>query len=503
MTGKIREIDESLSIRGGELYIEGCRATRLVELFGSPLFVVSEDQLRRNLNRYRKAFESRWSEGPVNILPAIKANTSLATRKVLTEEGAGCDVFSPGELYAALKTGTKPELISVNGGGKSAAHIRNCIKSGVRITVDDIDEIDLIEREARGLRKKAWIRLRLRPDFPNLWQPTGFANEMAPIDLGFQIYKSGIPTEHVYGIGKRAIESPHLELVGLHLHIGRHHYRMAFWRGVIKGYVKLIAELREKWGGWLPKELDIGGGIPSPRDPFGQMWNKLDELMYFVFWFVLILLKLLGTRLRYKIVSAALGLVMEKKQRNRKIPSIEQYAEEITTTLRRAFKKYKIDPKGMAIQIEPGRSLYGNASVHLSKVLSTKYQRSPIAYNWVILDTSYFFLTGGVIEQNFYNFLVANKADAKAVKFADICGRSCFADRLVPEVRIPDIKAGDVIAVLDTGAYQENSASNFNSMPRPASVMVKGNTAAVIKRAETEKDVFARDIIPKKMIRVV
>jgi diaminopimelate decarboxylase len=225
--------------------------------------------------------------------------------------------------------------------------------------------------------------------------------------------------------------------------------------------------------------------------------------MYLVFWVVLILLKLLGTRLRYKIVSRALGLVMEKKQRNRKIPSIERYAEEITATLRSAFKKHGIDPRGMALQIEPGRSLYGNASVHLSRVLSTKHQTAPIAYNWVILDTSYFFMTGGVIEQNFYNFLVANKADAKAVKIADICGKSCFADRLIPEVRIPEIVPGDVIAVLDAGAYQENSASNFNSMPRPASVMVRGDTAALIKRAETLKDIFARDIIPKKMIRVV
>jgi diaminopimelate decarboxylase len=85
------------------------------------------------------------------------------------------------------------------------------------------------------------------------------------------------------------------------------------------------------------------------------------------------------------------------------------------------------------------------------------------------------------------------------MKLADIVGRSCFADRFIPEVRIPEIVRGDIIAILDTGAYQEVSASNFNAMPRPATVLVKGNSTEIIKCAESQDEVFSRDIVPPRL----
>jgi diaminopimelate decarboxylase len=153
----------------------------------------------------------------------------------------------------------------------------------------------------------------------------------------------------------------------------------------------------------------------------------------------------------------------------------------------------------MTLQIEPGRSLYGNAGIHLSSVLKTKYQTLPITWNWVLLDTTYFFFAGGVFENNLHDFIWANKADHKPMKLADIVGRSCFADRFIPEVRIPEIVRGDIIAILDTGAYQEVSASNFNAMPRPATILVKGKSVEIIKRAESQDEVFSRDIVPQRL----
>jgi len=114
---EVRTIDESLSIKNGRLYVEECDAVRLVEEFGSPIFILSEKMLRSNVRRFQKAFEDNWPEGRVTIMPAIKANWTLATRKILTQEGAGVDVYSPGELRAALDSGADPEVISVNGGG--------------------------------------------------------------------------------------------------------------------------------------------------------------------------------------------------------------------------------------------------------------------------------------------------------------------------------------------------------------------------------------------------
>ena len=120
MSATAQRLDECLSIRDGELFIEDCQALELARRFGTPLHVVSEDQLRRNARRLESAFASRWP-GELLLLPSIKANSSLALRRILTDEGTGCDVFGPGELEAALRTGTEPERISLNGPMKDEA----------------------------------------------------------------------------------------------------------------------------------------------------------------------------------------------------------------------------------------------------------------------------------------------------------------------------------------------------------------------------------------------
>jgi diaminopimelate decarboxylase len=111
----MRQIDEALTIRDGHLFIEDVDSVALANRFGTPLFVVSEDQLRRNARAFVRAFDDRWREGPVRILPSIKANHALALRHILTDEGMGCDTFGASELSAALRGGVQPDLISVNG----------------------------------------------------------------------------------------------------------------------------------------------------------------------------------------------------------------------------------------------------------------------------------------------------------------------------------------------------------------------------------------------------
>lgn len=121
-----RRLDECLSIRGGRLFVEGSDAAELAQRFGTPLYVISEDQLRRNARRFVRAFGERWPEGPVRILPSIKANFTLALRRILTEEGLGCDTFGPGELEAALRCGVPPggDLAERRREGSGAARAR-------------------------------------------------------------------------------------------------------------------------------------------------------------------------------------------------------------------------------------------------------------------------------------------------------------------------------------------------------------------------------------------
>ena len=152
------------------------------------------------------------------MLPAFKANTLLATRQILSNEGAGADIYSPEELDGVLRTGVDPERVSVNGGGKSSDHLRNCVEAGVRITVEDVHEIDLIQQVAAELGTTAKIRFRVKPALPNLWRRTDFSQLSVPIDLGVQVYKSGIPPEYLPEMGRRVLAMPNVDLVGIHFH---------------------------------------------------------------------------------------------------------------------------------------------------------------------------------------------------------------------------------------------------------------------------------------------
>src|SRR5512145_3444399 len=123
----ITRLDDCLSKRDDRLFIEDCDTIDLVRQFGSPIFVLSEDQIRRNARRFRQAFQQGWPDGVVKVLPAAKANWALAVQRILADEGCGCDVYSTGELSAALDAGVHPQFISVNGVPKDAAHIYRSI----------------------------------------------------------------------------------------------------------------------------------------------------------------------------------------------------------------------------------------------------------------------------------------------------------------------------------------------------------------------------------------
>ena len=127
-------IDECLSVREGHLFMEDCDTVELATRFGTPLYVVSGNQLRRNAQRFVRVFSDRW-DGPVNILASIKANHVLALRRILSDEGVGCDTFGASELWAALSCAS-PRHSSVNGSGKSPELIEQAVATGCRITLD-------------------------------------------------------------------------------------------------------------------------------------------------------------------------------------------------------------------------------------------------------------------------------------------------------------------------------------------------------------------------------
>jgi diaminopimelate decarboxylase len=456
------QLDDCLSIRDGHLFVEECDAVELAQRFGTPLSVVSEDQLRRNARAFVAAFGDAWPEGPVRILPSIKANFTLALRRVLTEEGLGCDAFGASELEAAVRSRVPPELISLNGSVKGVSLLERAVSLGIRITLDSVAELRRVQEIARRAGAVAQVRFRLRPDLTSLAAPSDLFDGTVPIGRATQLYKPGIATDVLVDAGRAAVEAPELDVTGVMVHVGRHGTDPDIWRALARETVAIVARLRDAWNGWEPRELDLGGGFPMPRDPTGRALEH-------------------------------------RRADSGSAPAPPTYAAALAETLREELSAAGIDSAGLALEVEPGRALYGDAGIHFKIVLNVKNQSTPASLAWAETDTSEIFLPDLVFEHSRFPLIVASRADEAATETIEVVGSSCNFDVLAPGAQVPTLSAGDLLAFLDTGAYQDAGASNFNALPRPATVLVRGEEAGVVKRAETLEDVFARDVVPARL----
>jgi diaminopimelate decarboxylase len=457
-----RRIDDCLSVRDGRLLVEGVEAAELARRFGTPAYVVSEDQLRRNARRFTEAFASRWPEGPVAILPALKANTTLATRAILSQEGLGCDTFGAAELWAALRAGVEPAKLSVNGSIKDAALLETALGVGAKITLDSVEEWALAREIAARQGVEARVRIRVRPLVPDASPTSDLFGEEVPLGRAVAGYKAGIPTEELLAVNPAWARDERVRLVGAMVHFARHTASPDAWASMTHAFVATVARLSGAWGGWIPGELDLGGGLPTPRDPTGRLLSRLSA-------------------------------------RTDDAPPLEAFADAITGALRAGLRKRGLPTRGVTLEVEPGRGLYADAGIHLATVRHVKRETEPEPRVWVEVDTSEAFLPDGLIEHNRWQVVAATRADDEPRIVADVVGRSCGFDVLAPSVRLPAVAPGDVLAFLDTGGYQDAASSNFNAMARPATVLVRGDRGEVVKRAETIEDVFRRDTIPARL----
>ena len=263
-------------------------------------------------------------------------------------------------------------------------------------------------------------------------------------------------------------------------------------------YGRLIGELCRAWNGWQPGEIDVGGGMASPRDPHNEELPRSEFLVTALGYPFLVGLRVLGDRLYHAALSRIVRALTAARVPEAP-PALESYASTIAGTLRAELHCQGVATEGVRLQTEPGRALYGDTGVHLARVKVVKRQTQPIPYTWVLTDTTVFFLAGGVLEHNRHPVVVANRAAAPTTMKADVVGHSCYADQIVLGADLPEVAEGDVVAILETGAYQESSASNFNALPRPATVLVHGADAEIIKTAESADDVYARDRIPDRV----
>jgi diaminopimelate decarboxylase len=461
---EVTRIDESLSIRGRNLFMEDCDTVEIARQFGTPVFVVSEDHLRRNVHRYQSAFAACWPEGPVDILPAFKAAPYLATRRILSDVGTGCDTFGAAELEGALRCRTNPAMISVNGSIKTPDVIRRGIDIGARIVIDAPREMQICAVEAAKQNKSARVMLRLKPDLAGLKVRSDFAPKS--VRELTQMLRYGIPTNEILPLGAHLDQLTDLKLIGFHCHIGRYSTDQRVWKAYVNATIALIAELREAWDkpGWTPEIIDFGGGFAPPRNFDTDHGNRGGQA-----------------------------------------PDIETYAETILTELRAALIKHKFEPNGLRVAFEPGRGLHSDTGLHLSTVANIKHSTGRYKRSWAEVDTSEQFLGTYAMDPSDppFNFRVANRAHDALSETFDIVGKSCGGEMILLDAKTPMLKVGDIIALLDTGAYIETLACNFNALPRPGVVLVSGEEAEWIKRPETIDEVYARDVVPGRFMYAV
>jgi diaminopimelate decarboxylase len=450
---------DHLAIADGRLRVEGCDATELARRHGTPCYVVSEARLRANARRIASAFASGWPHGPVEVLPAFKAALSLAVRAILTDEGLGCDAFGGPELRAALRAGVPGERISLNGPRKDAATLAAAIAAGATITLDDAGELGALRAAVAAAGRPARVHLRLRPDYARIAAPSDFAADGTSVAQAAHAYKPGVPPEQAPALAKALLAEPGVELTGLMAHLGRHRADVETWALMAACVADAVGAVVAALDGWTPRELDVGGGFPAPRDPLRRA--PADD-----------------------------GSLAPTA------PPIEAIAAAIGDELDRGLAAAGVATDGLVLQVEPGRSLHADTGIHLATVQGVKRAADR---TWVETDTSEQFLLDTIIEGNRWPVVVAAHAGAPAAGRADLVGCSCGFDVLVAGVSLPEVGPGDVIALLDTGAYQESLATNFNALPRPATVLVSGARSEVVRRREREDEVFARDVVPDRL----
>jgi diaminopimelate decarboxylase len=455
--------DEVLGVRDGQLVIENEPVVGLAERFGTPLYVVSERQLRLNARRWRAAVVDGWPYGPSLVMPSLKANTSPALRVILNDEQLGCDVFGPNELEIALRFGVPTQKISLNGATKPEIALERAIKEGVRITLDSLDELERVISLARSIGRVATVRFRVRPALSGYDGRSELDLAGRPACVSVQEYRAGIPREELEECVYVAVRASEVDPSGFAAHATRQTADLAFWYAYAHEVGNTVATLARPHPEWVLREVDLGGGFAVPRDPCGRL--------------------------------------LEHRRGATLAPTPEEYVHVLVEGLTDGLAEGGLEPDGIGLEVEPGRGIYGNAGIHLARVLHIKRERAPVPRTWIETDTSEVFLPDTFIEHNQWTALLADDPGRSERVVAAMTGVSCGFDVLLPPMLLPVVRPGEVMAFLDTGAYQDAAASSFNAMGRPATVLVGEGEPTIIKRRETLDEVVSRDVMPVGLLR--
>ncbi|MBE7702939.1 MAG: diaminopimelate decarboxylase [Cyanobacteria bacterium SIG28] len=424
--------------RENNLTIGGCDLVELAKTYGTPLYVIDEVSLREICKEYKSAFKDYKN---INMMYASKALCSLATSKIIADEGFGFDTVSAGEIYTVHKAGANMSKVLFNGNNKTSREIELAIDLGVgRFSVDNFYEAELLNQIAGKKNTTVSILLRVAPGIEchtHEYIQTGQIDSKFGFDL--------TQTDEI--LNKIQSDYSNLKVKGLHAHIGSQIFEPKSFEDEIDILIKELARINSKYKLNL-NELNIGGGL-------GVTYTNDDNP-----------------------------------------PSVEVFAASIKQALKISAEKYSIEEP--VIYIEPGRSIISTAGVTLYSIGSSK--QVPNGRKYIAIDGGMADNPRPAMYQAVYSAEIANKKDNCALETVTIAGRFCESgDILIEKIILPKPEAGDILCVYNTGAYNYSMASNYNRVEKPAMVLVNNSQSDMIVNRESLEDLVLRECIPDRL----
>ena len=443
----------------GRLTIGDWTASDLARRFGTPLHVIHESRLESTARSFKEAAEEA-SPGRATVHYALKCNSVAAMVDAVRRAGLGAEIMSPFELDLALRLGFPGAGIVVNGPGKTAAFLSRCLAAGVRlINVDSLEEMDVLNSLADGAGRKVDILLRVNPDFVprgmNAGSATGSRRGCA---FGLDL-EGGEVSAALDRLGKLR----RLRFQGYHFHIGT---------GIRdpRAHARVIERLRPLFrmseaAGHPVRILDVGGGYASPT---AREMSEPELLLYQGF--------------------GRLPAVPDPDRG----PAFADFVRAISAAVDGSF------PSSARPHLiyEPGRAIAGPSQLLLLTVQGVKDR--PGLRKWVLTDGG----LGTVSLPTFYEchaVLLADDVRRPRTETVTISGPVCFAsDSVYRNIRMPAVYPGEVVAIMDSGAYFIAQESNFG-FPRPAVAGVGEQGARLLRSRETFEEMTGRDLIESAM----
>lgn len=424
----------------GHLEIGGCDVADLKEKFGTPLYIVDEALVRKRCREYIEAF--RASGLKFQVAYASKAFCVMAMCRLVEEEGLSLDVVSDGELHTALKAGFPVGRIHFHGNNKTPDEIEMAIDAEIGcFVVDNFVELEMLNAIAGGKGRRVNVLLRVTPGVEahtHEYISTGQTDSKFGFDIG-----NGSAFEAV----RQASQLPHIELLGVHSHIGSQIFEVEGFRMAVE---KVAAFARNVYAELhvAMKVVNLGGG-------FGIRYVDGDTPL-----------------------------------------PVSQYVKAITDAVKQHFAG--VGESLPEIWVEPGRSIVGDAGTTLYTVGTMK--DIPGVRKYVAVDGGMTDNPRPALYESRYEALLANRAGEPNEEVVSIAGKCCESgDMLIWDVELPKVSSGDLLAVSCTGAYNYAMASNYNRIRRPGVVFVHNGEADIVVKRESFDDIVGNDVVPERL----